>query len=153
MGGLLKIALLMGVIWAIMAIADGTGHIRMGIYYYMFSSSSMSPISSFGGYLLIAGVIMLIGGLLVVVSCLNLFRLERYRETLICYLIGFVMAIISGIVAILGYGHTIASIGGTSIFESIVAETIVLYGYGIVVGIIGMLFSLLIKKEKHRFRS
>lgn len=68
----------------------------------------------------VAGTIFLVGGILAIISCVCISKLENFQTAFICCLLGSLIALYTG---------------------------------GVAIGIVGLLFTLLLNNEKHRFRS
>ena len=149
MGTKLKAVFLFGALWTIVFLHEGVQLIKQGIAYLYVGSGSM-----FGEYYVIqaevaivSGVFTLMSGILILLSCMYIFKLEQYRKASRYYLIGFIFAAISGIaVWCIMYIH----------YQSELLEALIplcMAGYSFFVGIFGIIFYILLKREKNRFHS
>ncbi|MDR1954408.1 MAG: zinc-ribbon domain-containing protein [Candidatus Methanoplasma sp.] len=100
MGGTLTIIFVLGLLWAIGSFLSGIYFIAMGDSFSFFF---------YGGTLLIvAGVLSLVSGLLALLSCMNIYKLEKHEQACLFCLIGsliglFTGGVIAGIVGIIFY--------------------------------------------------
>ncbi|MDR0778517.1 MAG: zinc-ribbon domain-containing protein [Methanomassiliicoccaceae archaeon] len=95
MGGTLTLIFVLGIIWALVSI--GSGLILMtGGSYFIFDVS--------GTIVVIIGLISLIGGVIALLSCIKIYKLEDFDKARQLCLIGSIIAIFTGgvIVGIVG---------------------------------------------------
>jgi len=147
MGKALTAAFLFGVIWVIVAIQEGIKFIREGIVYTIYQDSMFSiAYHQLGQMYLISGPLLVISGILIILSCIYIFQLRNYRKASIFYLIGSALAVVSGVAFLIQYSHY-------WITSTMTASHYILYGYSIFFGIAGIIFYVLIRKEKNNFNS
>ncbi|AIZ56370.1 hypothetical protein Mpt1_c04780 [Candidatus Methanoplasma termitum] len=150
MGKWLKVPFVLGVIWLIFASVEGMLLIQMSPLYIERYSNSLyfaDAVTSFY-WTLFVGVLLLISSILIILCCIHMYKLEEHKRTSIYYVLGFLIAIISGIVLI--YAET--RVGDVVVYD-ISLGIFISYGYGIIVGVLGLIFYLIIRKEKDRFTS
>lgn len=106
LGGTLTVIMVMGILWGVASILLGA--------LFMIGFSFMYLIGPLVGWL------CLTGGVLAIVSCIFICKLEKYQIAFACCLIGSIIALITG---------------------------------GIVIGIVGIIFAVLLNTKKYKFRS
>jgi hypothetical protein len=125
MGGALLIIVILGILWAIASLIAGV--------LYLIGGSLLASITGFvggaivGSIFVIVGIIFLVTGILTTISCVWIIKLEKHQQACNLCLASSVIVLVAGFL-ILPLG-------------------------AIFVGIIGIVFWYLIKKEQSRFKS
>jgi len=146
MGTALTAAFLFGAIWAIVSVHEGINFIKQGIIYGTSSSLISTDIyHDLAQINLVSGPLLLISGIFVILSCIYIFQLQNYRKASNYYLIGFVLAIVSGVAYVIQYYNFTSGL--------ITVPQLLVLGYSIIFGIIGIIFFIFIRTEKNRFNS
>ena len=86
LGGTLTIILVLGIIWAIISIVSAVMCFTVGSFYYFFG----------GGFVIALGVLSLVGGLMALLSCLYIYKLEKHNEAYLLCLFGSIIALFTG---------------------------------------------------------
>lgn len=94
LGGTLTIILILGILWAI-------GSLLAGLYFAAFGGSFLF----YGaGIILGIGILCILGGVLALVSCMFIYKLENHKMAFMTCLIGSIIALVTGgiIIGIIG---------------------------------------------------
>ncbi|MDR1405143.1 MAG: zinc ribbon domain-containing protein [Candidatus Methanoplasma sp.] len=87
LGGTLTVILVLGILWAIISIISGLACIFGGGFLFSFFA---------GPVLIIIGILSFVSGLFALLSCMNIFRLEKHHDAYIYCLIGSILGLITG---------------------------------------------------------
>ena len=115
----MTVILVLGIIWAFASIGMAIVYLAIGglVFEFPLAAAVIAGI----------GVAFLIGGILAILSCYYIYKLEQHNRAFILCLIGSIIALITGFFGLLYLGA--------------------------IIGVIGIVFAFLINKESNRFSS
>ncbi|MCL2296533.1 MAG: zinc ribbon domain-containing protein [Methanomassiliicoccaceae archaeon] len=91
LGGTLTIILVLGILWAIVSLLAGVALIALGVGFIFIAGP-------------VVGAVCLLGGIITLLSCMYIYKLENHKNAFILCLIGSIIALLTGgiLVGIIG---------------------------------------------------
>lgn len=113
LGGTLTIILVLGILWALYAIIYGAVYLAVGGVFIEYG----------GAFAIIFGVLAVLSGIFALITCVYIYKQEKFKEAFTFILVGSVLAIVAYPVSF------------------------------VILGVIGIVFAFLLKKEQYKFKS
>ncbi|MCL2317611.1 MAG: zinc ribbon domain-containing protein [Methanomassiliicoccaceae archaeon] len=100
MGGTVTLIFILGILWGILLLISGIILLGFGGYIALFDF--------LGGAFVLVGILCLVNGIIALICCVNLYKLEKHKRACTLLLIGSILSfftggIIAGIVGVIFY--------------------------------------------------